>query len=413
MSSTLLLNPTALDAGRRAAFDRFSAQGFPHRRIEGWKWSDFQRVLRNAPEDAARAAAALNDAANDPANDAASVIGPSPFAFEGISEIQIVNGRVETPAGAPALNDAVSAAAPGGFMTDIGDHPIATLNEAMAGAIMKVTVTPAQNWTGPLLLRHINTAAEPVFSRIEITVADGAHFDLIETFEGAAVFSSSITEVNVERGGVFRRFAADFSRAASVHHALASIRAFEGAHVSQASISTGGRLSRHEAHITCEGAGVTIDLSSAALLRDKAHADFTSLIRYKAPQCVTRQTHKGVVNDAAQSVFQGKFLVERAAQKTDADMQANALLLSDHGEANHKPELEIYADDVECAHGSTAGALNEEALFYMRQRGIDEVSARNLLIRAFVGEAFDAIENTVIRDVFSDIVDRWLRGAAS
>jgi Fe-S cluster assembly protein SufD len=100
--------------------------------------------------------------------------------------------------------------------------------------------------------------------------------------------------------------------------------------------------------------------------------------------------------------------VARGAQKTDARMTANALLLSGDAEANHKPELEIYADDVECAHGSAIGALDEDALFYLRQRGLDETSARALLIEAFVGEVIDGVENEAVREVFANEVAAWL-----
>ena len=118
-----------------------------------------------------------------------------------------------------------------------------------------------------------------------------------------------------------------------------------------------------------------------------------------------------MARDRGRNIFQGKFHVERSAQKTDARMTANALLLSDGAEANHKPELEIYADDVECAHGSTSGALDADALFYLRQRGLDEDAARALLIEAFLGEVIDGIDVDGVRDVFRARVNSWLEGA--
>jgi len=129
---------------------------------------------------------------------------------------------------------------------------------------------------------------------------------------------------------------------------------------------------------------------------------------HKAPHCRTRQLHKGAARDHGRNVFQGKFEVEREAQKTDAKMTANALLLSDMAEANHKPELEIYADDVECAHGSTCGALDEDALFYLRQRGLDETAARALLVEAFVGEVIDGMDDDRLGDIFCTKVADWL-----
>ena len=139
------------------------------------------------------------------------------------------------------------------------------------------------------------------------------------------------------------------------------------------------------------------------------HADATSLISFNATGCETRQLHRAAIRDRARGVFQGKFLVARGSQKTDAEMNAGALLLADTAEANHKPELEIYADDVKCAHGSTAGALDAEAIFYMRQRGLSEHAARALLVEAFLGEVFDGLP-AGIEHILRGQLSRWLEG---
>ncbi|HNS87870.1 MAG TPA: SufD family Fe-S cluster assembly protein, partial [Parvularculaceae bacterium] len=141
------------------------------------------------------------------------------------------------------------------------------------------------------------------------------------------------------------------------------------------------------------------------------HNDFTSAIGFLAEGCETRQTHKGVVRDKGRNVFQGKFQVDRAGQKTDARMNADALLLSDTAETNHKPELEIYADDVQCAHGATSGALDERALFYMRQRGLSEREARAMLIEAFIGSTFDNVAHPGVGEALRHRVGKWLEGA--
>ena len=176
----------------------------------------------------------------------------------------------------------------------------------------------------------------------------------------------------------------------------------------QTSLSTGSRLCRHETHAHFWAPGSSASINSAALMAGERHSDFTSEARHIAPDCTIRQTHKGVAKDRGRNIFQGKFHVLRDAQKTDAKMTANALLLSDGAEANHKPELEIYADDVECAHGSTVGALDDDALFYLRQRGLDEADARTLLVEAFVGEVVESIANDGVRKIFAARVNKWL-----
>jgi Fe-S cluster assembly protein SufD len=146
------------------------------------------------------------------------------------------------------------------------------------------------------------------------------------------------------------------------------------------------------------------------LLRAHSHADFTLVVDHDAPGCESRELVKAVLDGRSRGVFQGKVIVERGAQKTDGKQMANALLLSDDAEFDSKPELEIFADDVVCGHGSTAGQLDDDMLFYLRARGIPEAEARSLLIAAFVGEALDRIENEALRAALEEKVARWLAG---
>ncbi|MEZ5980772.1 MAG: SufD family Fe-S cluster assembly protein [Parvularculaceae bacterium] len=169
----------------------------------------------------------------------------------------------------------------------------------------------------------------------------------------------------------------------------------------------GARIGGSESRIALGGEGAQVDLRSASMLCGARHADVTSQIDHRAKGCTT-QLHKSALKDKADGVFQGKFLVARGAQKTDARMSVNALLLSDFAEARHKPELEIYADDVECAHGSTVGALDDAALFYIKSRGLDDAAARALLTEAFLGEAFDAMPHPAIERIFRTRIARWL-----
>ena len=202
------------------------------------------------------------------------------------------------------------------------------------------------------------------------------------------------------------------SSSATISCALFAASLGAGAAFHQAALLLGGKLVRMETRLALEGAGASADFKSASILSGARHADLTTHIAHQSTGCVTRQIHKSALRDRARGVFQGKFLVARGAQKIDAEMQAKALLLSDTAEANHKPELEIYADDVQCAHGSTAGAIDEEALFYMRQRGLDEHQARALLIEAFLADVFDGAERINIAEVMRQRMHAWLEKAA-
>jgi Fe-S cluster assembly protein SufD len=150
--------------------------------------------------------------------------------------------------------------------------------------------------------------------------------------------------------------------------------------------------------VTHPGAGARARLDGLYFLRDRRHADITTVVTHTGIDGATDQLTKGVVDDQARGIFQGRIVVSPGADRTDARMGHHALILSDRAEVDGKPELEIYADDVACAHGNTVGALDEEAMFYARQRGLTEADARALLTAAFLGEVTDRIAHESARD---------------
>jgi len=180
------------------------------------------------------------------------------------------------------------------------------------------------------------------------------------------------------------------------------------AKLTQHTLSFGSALSRQETELTGLGRDVVATVNGAYLLSGGRHCDMTSRIGLAHPGGHIRQAVKGVVTDKSRGVFQGKFLVTRKAQHTDAEMRHDALMLSETSEVRSKPELEIYADDVACAHGNTLGQLDESALFYMRQRGIPVKEARALLTHAFVADVFDDMDDEALQtDVLAHIT-KWL-----
>ncbi|MFT8474507.1 MAG: SufD family Fe-S cluster assembly protein, partial [Acetobacter orientalis] len=156
-------------------------------------------------------------------------------------------------------------------------------------------------------------------------------------------------------------------------------------------LGVGAALARHEVHARLSAAHAQVHVNGAQRLRAKQHGDISSVITHAAPDCISRQTVRNVLDGQSRGVFQGKVLVERIAQKTDGYQMNQALLLSEHAEIDAKPELEIYADDVKCSHGATVGALDDDQMFYLRSRGVPEAEARQILIHAFLEEALDLI----------------------
>jgi Fe-S cluster assembly protein SufD len=180
------------------------------------------------------------------------------------------------------------------------------------------------------------------------------------------------------------------------------------AHFNTFGMTSGSHVSRYRAVVAFVGEGSRVETYGVNLLNGRQHADTTLFLDHAVPNCASREIFRAVVDDRAHSVFQGRIIVRPKAQKTDAKMMTRALLLSDEAEADNKPELEIFADDVTCGHGATTGALDESLLFYLRARGLSDKQAQALLIQAFVGEAIESIANDGLRELAIAAAERWL-----
>lgn len=250
-------------------------------------------------------------------------------------------------------------------------------------------------------IRQIRLAATPGVSvvSLEISVPAGVSAILEEIHEIADGAMPSVRiEIWLGEGASLDRVIRSDIAEGAVSVVRSRIDLAAGATIRQSTLSFGSKLSRHETHVTHAGEGAEAHIGGVYLLEEGRHADFTSTVTHTGPGGITRQLVKGAAMAQARGVFQGKFKVEQAAQQTDAQMTHRALMLDERAEIDAKPELEIYADDVQCAHGNALGAIDETALFYMRQRGIPEIRARALLIESFLAEPFDMITDEGLRD---------------
>lgn len=244
---------------------------------------------------------------------------------------------------------------------------------------------------------------------LEIEIAAGASVTLNEVHSIAAdAFPNIRLEISLGEGATLERVMRSDVPMDAVPVVRSRIRVAKNATYKQATLTFGSKLSRHETHITHAGEGAEVHLGGVYLLEEGRHADFTSTVTHTGPGGVTHQLVKGAAMAHAQGVFQGKFKVEQAAQQTDAKMTHRALMLDERAEIDAKPELEIYADDVQCAHGNALGAIDEAALFYMRQRGLSEIKARAMLIESFLAEPLDIISDEALREEVSDLLRKRL-----
>jgi Fe-S cluster assembly protein SufD len=192
---------------------------------------------------------------------------------------------------------------------------------------------------------------------------------------------------------------------------VSTLMASIGAHArfNDFSFAHGGAVVRNQLYLHFHGDETVAGIRGVSLLRGKQHADTTMVVDHNSVGCQSRELFKSVLDGASNGVFQGKIIVRPQAQQTDAKMATHALLLSEEAEADSKPELEIFADDVQCGHGATAGDLDEDLLFYLRARGIPAKEAEALLIQAFIGEAVEGIEHARLREVLMELAVKWLR----
>jgi len=285
-------------------------------------------------------------------------------------------------------------------------RPLAALNTLYAndGALIRVT----QKVSRPVSLIYVKKSeTSDVFLHHVVKLEEGAELTLLESGAGAARLNT-VLEVDVAAQARFhhvRLQGTDAERRAVTHifTRLASESLFKSF-----TLSAGGALIRNEAIIELLGDDAVAHVAGAALGGARFQHDDTVFITHGAERCESRQVFKKVLKAGATGVFQGKILVKQGAQKTDGYQISQSLLLDDDAQFLAKPELEIYADDVKCSHGSTSGAIDETALFYLRSRGVPEVAAKSLLVLAFVAEALEEIESEQLSELVLGQLELWL-----
>lgn len=232
------------------------------------------------------------------------------------------------------------------------------------------------------------------------------HF--ISTNQESCYFHNHLTHIDVADHANLKHYRHQDESLEAFHYSLTIANIGEYSNYKSFTLTTGAKLARNEILTNLNKSHSHCQLDGSYLIRGNQHSDTSSVINHIVPDCTSHQVYKGTLDDHARGVFQGRINVHRDAQRTDGYQLNRALLLSDHAEINSKPELEIFADDVKCSHGATAGELEDNALFYLMSRGIPEQEARSLLIASFANEAIDYVESEPTADYFRNKVLNWL-----
>jgi Fe-S cluster assembly protein SufD len=389
---------------RATAFARFALAGLPTRRVEAWHYTD----LRASVPDAAPILPVPTQAAIDAAR--GQVVGRERFVSG--PQVVLVGGRFiaelsdRLPAGVSMAQGLV------GVGANLVDDPLAALNEALSPSGCTISVARGAKLAEPITVMHLANEASSysVYSRTAIAVEAGAHASFVEIFDGAhgGVQRHAATIIALAEGARARHVAV-VGDEAGLHIETQIFGLAESAELSAFGLVSGGELSRRQIFVRMTGKEAKVSLGGLALIDGARRADTTLQVVHAAPAGTSRELYRAIVDDDAVGVFQGKIIVEKAAQKTDGAMKSQAILLSPRAQMNQKPELEIFADDVVCGHGATVASLDPEQLFYLQSRGIPNGDAKAMLLEAFGGESIDRIEDKQLVDPLHARLGAWLR----
>lgn len=292
-----------------------------------------------------------------------------------------------------------------------GDMMLWDLNTAFLQEGVVIDVPDDVHVAEPVMIHHTGSHNALTCPRLIVRLGRNASLVLQESYSGSgAYWTNAVTQIDLAEGARLQHYRIQDEDKAAVHATTGHIRLGTGAWYEGLCMVQGSKLSRNQMHATMQGEEASCKLYTLNLLSGDQLGDSTYEVEHVAENGYSDQNVKSVMLDKAHGVFQGKVHVHRSGQKTDGYQLSNALILSDTAQMDTKPELEIYADDVKCSHGATTGQLDEEALFYLRSRGVPEGEARALVIQAFLAEALEEIEN---ESIASDALERartWLAG---
>ena len=386
---------------RAAAFARFAAAGLPTRRVEAWHYTDLRASLTDA--------GAILPAPTRASVEAARSWLARRERFAAGAQVVLLGGRFIAEL-SDRLPSGVSVAG-GPIPANAIDDPLAALNEALSPSGPIILVASDAKLAEPITLLHLGNATSScsVYSRTAIALEPRAQASFVEIFEGAhaGVQRNTATILMLGEGARAKHVAA-VGDEPGLHVETQICEIAKGAELTAFGLVSGGELTRRQIFVRMTGDQAKVSLGGLALIDGARRADTTLQVVHAAPGGISREFYRAIVDDDAVGVFQGKVIVERAAQKTDGAMKSQAILLSPRAQMNEKPELEIFADDVACGHGATVASLDPEQVFYLESRGISNGDAKSMLLEAFGGESIDRIEDKSLADSLRARLAAWL-----
>jgi Fe-S cluster assembly protein SufD len=386
----------SVTAKRKEAVAALRARGLPNRKIEAWHYTDLRRLLTAIP---------AFDARNE-AKPVAPLLG-------GSAVLPILNGKAGRAAAIEGVTVVTAAEklADGSFAPALqpatDDDAVGAINAALAADGWFLDVAPGAAPADPIELQSVQAGGQ-AHTRLAAHVGEGAKATVVERHVGTGdALVSSVANIVVGEGAELRWLIVQEQPGGATH--LGQFNAWIGrnAKLTVFVMNLGSKLVRQEIRVDAKGEGGEFTLRGVNLLAGSTHCDVTMVLDHSAFGTNSTEVIRNIVTDRAEGAFQGQIRVKQQAQKTDAKMACNTLLLSDEGGFSVKPELEIFADDVACGHGATVAEIDRNSLFYLMARGIDEKTARGLLVKAFLAEVIEELEDEAIVEALEAKLDGW------
>ncbi|MEA2163314.1 MAG: Fe-S cluster assembly protein SufD [Thermoanaerobaculia bacterium] len=400
---------------RAQAAARFNTLGWPTTRLEEWKYTSLAPLTRL-------------DWKSDQRHHEVPADAASPFGDKSVAELMFVNGVLHADRSSLAnehpgirikpLSKAMESDAFTQHFARYADyetHALTAMNTALWQDGAFIELAPGTQLEGFIHLFYLGggAAANPVASQIRnlIVAGRGSQLTVVESFFGKGTyFTNTVTEIVAGDGAVVDHHKFEYESLDAFHIGTVQIHQERSSNVTSRTFALGGALVRNEVNVALTGEGASLSMEGLFVLNGKEHVDNHTVIDHVSPHCDSVELFKGILDDNARGIFDGRIIVEPNAVKTNSRQTNRNLLLSETAIIDSKPTLEIHNDDVKCNHGSTIGQLDEEALFYLRSRGIDEVEARNLLVYAFASEIVERIKIDAVREGVGRALFSRMRG---
>jgi len=382
---------------KEKSFNRFIEQGFPNKRIEDWKFSDLNQIISANFENLDFSKKNIDK------NVDVDLINE----FEH-NKIIFVDSNISKIDFNHEDKDKFSLKHDLELDEQLNENALLNLNTAFLSSYIKFTVKKGYQFQKPLILYNYLTSdlvSHGLNLRMDINLEDGSSLDIVNIANQNAKnnFLNFRQKINIGKNSVLKNYSLDISPTSNIKYSFNDINLDKNSHLEYFIFSKGSKFAKHDINCSLNNDHGSVSLNGIIDLDNEKHHEIKTSINHNEENCKSYQLIKSVLNENSKGVYQGKIYVNSKAQKTDGYQLSRALLLNDDVEFNAKPELEIYADDVKCSHGSTSGNIDENSIFYLMSRGLSHAQSKKLLTNGFLNEVIEKISNKNIKSLIKKL----------